>query len=123
MKAWILLIVAGLLEIVWSVALKQSSGFTRPWPSIIGVATAGVSLYLLSLALKSLPVGTAYAIWVGTGTLGVAIMGMIAFGEKPSWQKFLFLLLILAGMIGLKFVEGTPEPQPSQTASGQAQNH
>ena len=121
MTAWILLIIAGLLEIVWSIALKQSSGLTRLWPSIIGIATAGISLYLLSLALRSLPVGTAYAIWVGTGTLGVAIMGIIALGEKPSLQKFIFLALILAGMIGLKMIEGNPEPDTRQMANEQVQ--
>jgi len=121
MTAWILLMIAGLLEIVWSIALKQSSGLTRLWPSIIGIATAGTSLYLLSLALRSLPVGTAYAIWVGTGTLGVAMMGIIAFGEKPSWQKFVFLAFILAGIIGLKFYEETPEPDTRQMANEQIQ--
>jgi quaternary ammonium compound-resistance protein SugE len=112
MMAWMLLIVAGLLEIVWAMALKQSAGFTKLWPSIIGISVAGVSLYLLSLALRSLPVGTAYAIWVGTGTFGVAVMGIVALGEKASWQKFVFLALIIAGMIGLKWIEASPEPEP-----------
>ena|GEM_PF-6407266 len=76
----------------------------------------GLSLYLLSLALKSLPVGTAYAIWVGTGTFGVALMGIIALGEKASWQKFVFLALMLAGMIGLKMIETTPEPETGSVA-------
>ncbi|MEK3732043.1 MULTISPECIES: DMT family transporter [Paenibacillus] len=121
MTAWILLIIAGLLEIVWAIALKQSSGLTRLWPSIIGISTAGISLYLLTLALRSLPVGTAYAIWVGTGTLGVAIVGIIALGEKPSLQKFIFLALIFAGMVGLKMIEGNPEQNARQIANEQVQ--
>lgn len=107
--AWIQLLVAGLLEIVWAIALKQSYGFTRLWPSTVGIATAGISFYLLSLALKSLPVGTAYAVWVGTGTLGVAIVGIMVLGEKLSWQKVILLALIVVGIIGLKIIETNPE--------------
>ena len=103
--AWIILIGAGLLEIVWAIALKFADGFTRFWPSAIGLAAAVTSFVLLSVALKSLPVGTAYAVWVGIGAFGVAIVGMLALGESASVLRLIFLVLILAGIIGLKMVE------------------
>ncbi|RKT85532.1 quaternary ammonium compound-resistance protein SugE [Saccharopolyspora antimicrobica] len=103
--AWILLIVAGLLEIVWSLALKHAEGMTRLWPAVVGIAVAMVSLGLLSVALKHLPVGSAYAIWVGIGTIGVAAVGMLAFGEPVTWPRLAFLALILVGIAGLKFAE------------------
>ena len=104
--AWLLLLGAGLLEIVWAIALKQSEGFTRLWPSVIGLVTAWVSFLMLAQALKSLPVGTAYAIWVGIGAVGVAAVGIIALGESASPLRLGFLALILIGIIGLKLVEG-----------------
>ena len=103
--AWTILIGAGLLEIVWAIALKFADGFTRFWPSAIGLAAALASFVMLSVALKSLPVGTAYAVWVGIGVLGVAMTGMIALGESVSVLRLTFLGLILAGIIGLKMVE------------------
>jgi quaternary ammonium compound-resistance protein SugE len=103
--AWTILIGAGLLEIVWAIALKFADGFTRFWPSAIGLAAAVMSFVMLSVALKSLPVGTAYAVWVGIGVFGVAIAGMIALGESVSVLRLTFLTLILAGIIGLKMVE------------------
>ena len=103
--AWIILIGAGLLEIVWAIALKFADGFTRFWPSAIGLAAALASFVMLSVALKSLPVGTAYAVWVGIGALGVAMTGMIALGESVSVLRLTFLALILVGIIGLKMVE------------------
>jgi quaternary ammonium compound-resistance protein SugE len=104
--AWTVLVGAGLLEIVWAIALKHADGFTRFWPSAIGLAAAVVSFILLSAALKSLPVGTAYAVWVGIGALGVAITGIIAFGESASLLRMGLLALILIGIVGLKIVEG-----------------
>jgi quaternary ammonium compound-resistance protein SugE len=104
--AWAILIGAGLLEIVWAVTLKYTDGFTRFWPSAIGLVAAVTSFVLLSVALKSLPVGTAYAVWVGIGALGVAIAGIIALGESASPLRLGFLALILVGIIGLKIVEG-----------------
>lgn len=103
--AWALLVAAGLLEIVWAIALKQADGFTRPWPSAIGLTAAWVSFVLLALALKRLPVGTAYAVWVGLGALGVALAGIVALGESASVQRLAALALILAGVVGLKLVE------------------
>jgi quaternary ammonium compound-resistance protein SugE len=105
-KAWILLIGAGLLEMVWALALKQTAGFTRVWPSVIGVTAAVVSFVMLTFALRSLPVGTAYAVWVGIGALGVAVAGMLALGESVSIARLGFLALILIGVIGLRLVEG-----------------
>jgi quaternary ammonium compound-resistance protein SugE len=104
--AWIALTVAGLLEVVWAIALKESDGFTRPVPSVIGVAAAIASFALLTAALRSLPVGTAYAIWVGMGALGVALVGIVALGEAATPARLGCLALILAGVIGLKAVEG-----------------
>ncbi|NUO76164.1 MAG: multidrug efflux SMR transporter [Lysobacter sp.] len=102
--AWALLVGAGLLEIVWAIALKQSEGFARSWPSAIGLGAAIASFALLALALKWLPVGTAYAVWVGIGTVGVAIAGIVAFGEPASAARLLCLALIVGGVIGLKLV-------------------
>ena len=104
--AWMILVGAGLLEIVWATALKDAEGFTRLWPSVIGIVFSLVSFFMLAVALKSLPVGTAYAVWVGIGVSGVAIAGMIAFGESASPLRLGFIALILFGAIGLRIVEG-----------------
>ncbi|WP_019170178.1 DMT family transporter [Pseudaminobacter salicylatoxidans] len=104
--AWGLLVLAGMLEIVWALALKQADGFTKPWPSLIGVSVAVASLVLLGLALKHLPVGTAYAIWVGIGVFGVAVFGMLVLDEHVSAMKLLFLALIMVGVAGLRVIEG-----------------
>jgi quaternary ammonium compound-resistance protein SugE len=104
--AWAILIGAGLLEIVWAVTLKYTDGFTRFWPSAIGLAAAVTSFVMLSVALKTLPVGTAYAVWVGIGALGVAMAGIVALGESASPLRLGFLALILVGIVGLKMVEG-----------------
>jgi quaternary ammonium compound-resistance protein SugE len=104
--AWAILVGAGLLEIVWAISLKYTDGFTRFWPSVIGIAAALVSFLLLATALKSLPVGTAYAVWVGVGAIGVAITGIIALGESASLLRLGLLALILIGIVGLKLVEG-----------------
>jgi len=99
---WFLLVIAGLFEVVWAVGLKYTEGFTRLTPSIFTLSAMGVSFYLLSLALRSLPLGTAYAIWVGIGALGTAIAGIILFQELVSPLKLVSLLLVVAGIIGLK---------------------
>jgi len=104
--AWITLIAAGLLEIVWATALKQSDGFSHLWPSVIGLTTAAISFVLLAVALRSLPVGTAYAVWVGIGATGVAVAGILAFGEPATVGRLGFLALIIIGVAGLKFVGG-----------------
>lgn len=104
--AWLVLLGAGLLEIVWATALKQTDGFTRVWPSVIGIAAAALSFYLLALALGRLPVATAYAVWVGIGVVGVALVGMVALGEPVSAARGFFLALIVIGVIGLRTIEG-----------------
>jgi len=102
--AWELLVLAGMLEIVWALALKQADGFAKPWPSLIGVAA--VSLIPPGLTPKHLPVGTTYAIWVGIGIFGVAVFGMLALGEHTSAVKLLFLSLIMIDVTGLRVIEG-----------------
>ncbi len=99
---WLILFVAGLFEIGWAVGLKYSDGFTRLVPSVLTVAAIVVSLGLLGVALKSLPIGTAYAIWVGVGAAGTAIAGMLLFRESASAAKLASLGLIVAGIVGLK---------------------
>jgi quaternary ammonium compound-resistance protein SugE len=100
--AWIVLIAAGALEIVWAIALKHADGLSRLWPSVVGLTTAWASFGLLALALKSLPVGTAYAVWVGIGATGVALVGIVALGEPASAARVVFLALIVIGVAGLK---------------------
>jgi quaternary ammonium compound-resistance protein SugE len=102
--AWFVLFVAGLLEIGWAIGLKYTEGFTRLWPSVFTLVSMGFSVVLLAYALKTLPVGTGYAVWVGIGACGTAILGMVLFGESRDPLRILCLLLILAGVIGLKFV-------------------
>jgi quaternary ammonium compound-resistance protein SugE len=103
--AWLLLLAAGLLEIVWAIALKEAHGFSRLWPSIVGIAAAWVSFALLALSLRSLPAGTAYAVWTGIGIVGVAVVGIVALDESSSLARVGLLALILTGVIGLKLVE------------------
>jgi quaternary ammonium compound-resistance protein SugE len=100
--AWIHLIVAGLLEIFWAVNLKYTNGFTNLWPSVLTVAGMIASFYFLAQALKTLPVGTGYAIWTGIGAAGTAILGIILFSESAAWPRLACIALIVAGIIGLK---------------------
>lgn len=99
---WFILVVAGLFEIGWAVGLKYTEGFTRFWPTLGTVVSMIISLGLLGIAMKSLPVGTAYAIWVGVGTVGTAILGIILLGESVNLLRLVSLGLIVAGIIGLK---------------------
>ncbi|GKX53495.1 quaternary ammonium compound efflux SMR transporter SugE [Budvicia aquatica] len=101
--AWIILFIAGILEVVWAIGLKYSHGFTRLTPSIITVVAMAASVFLLANAMKTLPVGTAYAVWTGIGAVGAAITGIILLGESASLMRVLSLCLIIAGIIGLKF--------------------
>lgn len=103
--AWVLLLGAGLLEIIWAVALKQADGLTRFWPSVVGLTTMIASAVLLTLSLRVLPVGTAYVVWVGIGAVGVAIAGMIVFGEPTTPSRVICLVLILAGVVGLRWLD------------------
>ena len=99
---WLVLVLAGLFEIAWAAGLKYSEGFTRLWPSVGTILAMLISLGLLGIAMKSLPLGTAYAVWVGIGAVGTAILGIILFGEPATTLRLLSLGLILAGIIGLK---------------------
>lgn len=104
MYYWTLLFVAGILEIGWAVGLKYTEGFTRLWPSIMTIAAMAVSMYLLALAARGLPIGTAYAVWTGIGAVGTAIIGMILFDESRDWMRLLCIGLIISGVLGLKLV-------------------
>jgi quaternary ammonium compound-resistance protein SugE len=101
---WIILVLAGLFEIGWAIGLKYTEGFTRLWPSVWTVAAMIVSLGLLGLAMKSLPVGTSYAVWVGVGAVGTAILGVWLLGEPATAGRLACIGLIVAGIVGLKVV-------------------
>ncbi|MEU4328234.1 DMT family transporter [Nonomuraea dietziae] len=104
--AWLLLVVAAGLELVWATALERSDGFTRPGPALLGVSAAALSLVLLTFALRSLPMGTAYAVWVGLGAVGVAVAGIVALGESAAPARLACLALIVLGVVGLRLLDG-----------------
>ena len=99
---WFILVLAGLLEVCWAIGLKYTQGFTRLNPSIFTALTLSGSMYLLARASKTLPIGTTYSVWVGIGTLGATILGILLFNESASFQRLLFLGLLLIAIIGLK---------------------
>jgi quaternary ammonium compound-resistance protein SugE len=101
---WLALLLAGLLEVGWALGLKYSDGLTRFWPSVATVAAIACSFWLMGVALKSVPFGTAYALWTGIGAAGTVIVGMVAFGESADVLRVACLSLIIAGMVGLKLV-------------------
>lgn len=100
--AWIILIIAGLFEVGWAIGLKYTEGFSRLWPTVWTLLSMVASLWLLGIAMKSLPLGTAYAVWVGVGAVGTAILGIILMGESANFWRLFSLGLIVAGIIGLK---------------------
>ncbi|MCQ4158949.1 quaternary ammonium compound efflux SMR transporter SugE [Roseomonas sp. GC11] len=100
--SWIYLLLAGLLEIGWAVGLKYTEGFTRPLPSLLTLASMAASVFLLGLALRDLPMGTAYGIWTGIGTVGTALLGILLFGEPATALRLFCIGLIIAGIVGLK---------------------
>lgn len=100
--AWVYLAVAGALEIVWAIALKQSDGFSRLWPSVTFFVGLAASMLLLALSVRTLPIGTAYAVWTGIGAAGTAIVAMIALGEERDPLRIACVFLIVAGIVGLK---------------------
>ncbi|WDZ87543.1 DMT family transporter [Micromonospora cathayae] len=100
--AWLVLVVSGLLETAWAIALDRSAGFTRLVPSVVFLVTAALSMVGLSYALREIPVGTGYVVWVGIGAVGTALVGILALGESASLPRLLSLLLVVAGVIGLK---------------------
>ncbi|MER0240037.1 quaternary ammonium compound efflux SMR transporter SugE [Fulvimarina sp. MAC8] len=102
--SWLLLIFAGTLEIGWALGMKYSEGFTRPVPSVVTGLLILLSLFLLNLSLKDLPVGTAYAVWAGIGTVGTAVMGIFLFAESASPSRLLCIAMIVLGIVGLRFL-------------------
>ena len=105
--AWVLLLVAGLLEVGWAIGLMYTEGFTKFWPSALTLAAMVGSVVLLGIAMKSLPVGTSYAVWVGVGAVGTAILGIVLFGEPANAGRLASLGLIVAGIVGLKLATPT----------------
>ncbi|ANZ18472.1 DMT family transporter [Streptomyces noursei] len=104
--AWILLVVAGLLEVGWSIGMKFTDGFTRLWPSVATGAGIVVSMVLLSYAARTLPIGTAYGVWVGIGAAGAAVVGMLVLGEPATAARIFFICLLLVAVVGLKATSG-----------------
>ncbi len=99
---WVILIIAGLFEVGWAIGLKYTEGFTRLWPSVGTVLSMIVSLWLLGIAMKTLPIGTAYGVWVGIGSVGTVILGIVLLGESASLPRLISVVLIVAGIVGLK---------------------
>lgn len=106
MTAWIYLGIAGLLEVCWAIGLKYTEGFTKLWPSVFTLVTLAASMYLLARAAATLPIGTAYAVWVGIGAFGAAVLGIFLFHESASPARLVFLALLILSIIGLKATAG-----------------
>ncbi|MCQ4209504.1 MULTISPECIES: DMT family transporter [Streptomyces] len=104
--AWVLIVIAGLLEVGWSIGMKFTDGFTRLWPSVFTGAGIVTSMVLLSYAAKSLPIGTAYGVWVGIGAAGAAVVGMLVLGEPATAARIFFIALLLVAIVGLKVTSG-----------------
>jgi len=100
--AWTILVIAGLFEVGWAIGLKYTEGFTRLWPTVWTVLAMIISLWLLGIAMKSLPVGTAYSVWVGVGAVGTVMLGMALLGEPANAARLISIALIIAGIVGLK---------------------
>jgi quaternary ammonium compound-resistance protein SugE len=105
---WMILVLAGLFEIGWAIGLKYTEGFTRLWPTLGTIASMAISVGLLGVAMKSLPLGTAYAVWVGVGAVGTAILGIVLLGEPANPGRLVSLGLIVAGIVGLKLATAAP---------------
>lgn len=105
--AWVILVIAGLFEVGWAIGLKYTEGFTRLWPTIWTVLSMVISFYLLGVAMKSLPVGTAYSVWVGVGAVGTVILGIVLLGDPVNTVRIVSVVLIIAGIIGLKLATPT----------------
>ena len=106
--AWIYLFIAGLFEVVWAIGLKYTNGFTKLWPSVGTVVAMIISFYFLSTAVKTIPIGTGYAVWTGIGAVGTALLGIILFGESKEIIRIFFILLIVIGIVGLKIFSKIP---------------
>lgn len=105
--SWMYLLIAGVLECMWAIGLKQSNGFTKFWPSVISVVLIIVSLFLLSLAMRTIPVGMAYAVWTGIGATSLVIIGMLFMGEPAGVARIACLLMIVGGIVGLQLIGET----------------
>lgn len=103
MKAWIILLAAAALEIAWAFGLKYTEGFSRFWPSVLTIALMALSMYLLALAARTLPIGTAYAVWTGIGAAGTAVLGMLFLQEPATVARLVSIALIVSGVVGLKY--------------------
>lgn len=108
--AWVALVFAGLLEIGWAVGLKYTDGFTRPLPSLATAAAIAASMLLLSIAARAIPIGTAYAVWVGIGAVGAAVLGIVLFGESSNPARLFFIVMLVVSIAGLKLTTPTPDP-------------
>jgi quaternary ammonium compound-resistance protein SugE len=106
MKPWLILLVAAGFEVGWAIGLKYTNGFTRLWPSAMTLVMMALSLYLLALAARALPIGTAYAVWTGIGAVGTATLGMLWFGEPATTARIVCMLMVVAGIAGLKIFSG-----------------
>ncbi|MEU6390673.1 quaternary ammonium compound efflux SMR transporter SugE [Streptomyces sp. NPDC046939] len=104
--AWILIVIAGLLEVAWSIGMKYTDGFTRLWPSLFTGAGIVASMLLLSYAARTLPIGTAYGVWVGIGAAGAAVVGMLVLGEPATAARVFFIALLIVAIVGLKATSG-----------------
>ncbi len=102
--SWLLLLLAGLFEVAWAIGLKYTDGFSRPFPTLLTLIAMAVSVLLLAMAVKQLPLGTAYAVWTGIGAVGTVLMGIWLFNEPATLARVLCLLLIIGGILGLKFI-------------------
>ncbi|MCK9426182.1 MAG: quaternary ammonium compound efflux SMR transporter SugE [Ignavibacteriaceae bacterium] len=100
---WFILFIAGLFEVAWAIGLKYSEGFSKPLASVFTIVTMIISMALLSYSVKTLPVGTAYAVWTGIGAVGTAILGIFLFNESREFMRIFFIFLIVAGIVGLRF--------------------
>lgn len=100
--AWAILVIAGLFEVAWAIGLKYTEGFTRPWPTVGTVVAMVLSVWLLGIAMRSLPVGTAYAVWVGVGAVGTVALGIVLLGEPANAGRLISVALIIGGIVGLK---------------------
>lgn len=103
--SWIILIIAGLFEIIWALGLKHTEGFTKLLPSIFTLSTMAVSVYLLSVAIRTLPTSTVYAVWTGIGTIGVALFGILIYKEPANLSRIICIMLIVVGIVGLKMIK------------------
>lgn len=109
---WLILLLAGFFEVAWAIGLKYTEGFTRVTPTLITVALLGVSVYLLSVALRSIPVGTGYAVWTGIGVVGTTILGIVLFDEPRGLLRIASIALILIGLMGVRISAGVPGTPP-----------